>query len=50
MATSTMNPAMADKGLTAGATDHVPLRTWICVMGDELFPARHCRNAGSQLG
>jgi DHA2 family multidrug resistance protein len=33
MATTTMNPAMTAKNLTTEATDHVPLKTWICVLG-----------------
>jgi DHA2 family multidrug resistance protein len=32
MATTTTNPAMT-ANLAQGATDHVPLKTWICVMG-----------------
>jgi DHA2 family multidrug resistance protein len=33
MATTTMNPAMTSRNLTKEATDHVPLKTWICVLG-----------------
>jgi DHA2 family multidrug resistance protein len=33
MATTTMTPAIAGEGQTATASDHVSLRTWICVMG-----------------
>ena len=33
MATTTMNPAMAAETPTTEATDHVPLKTWICVIG-----------------
>ena len=33
MATTKMNSAMAESGLTAEASDHVSLKTWICVMG-----------------
>src|ERR1700722_5397763 len=32
MATTAMNPAGA-KNLTPKAADHVPLKTWICVLG-----------------
>src|SRR5580658_646309 len=33
MATATMNPATTAKGPTTKATDHVSLKTWICVLG-----------------
>lgn len=33
MVTTTMNPAMAAGNLTSGASDGVPLKTWICVIG-----------------
>ncbi len=33
MATTTMNPAMTARNLTTEATDRVPLKTWICVLG-----------------
>lgn len=33
MATTTMDPAIAPKHLTAEASDRVPLKTWICVIG-----------------
>ena len=33
MATTTMNPAIAAKHLTSEASDRVPLKTWICVIG-----------------
>jgi DHA2 family multidrug resistance protein len=33
MAIATMNPARATKNLTAQTADHVPLKTWICVLG-----------------
>jgi MFS transporter, DHA2 family, multidrug resistance protein len=33
MATTTVNPAMAARNLTAEASDAVPLKTWICVIG-----------------
>jgi DHA2 family multidrug resistance protein len=32
MATATMNPAKT-ANLALGAQDHVPLKTWICVLG-----------------
>src|SRR6185437_2633723 len=33
MATTTMDPAIVRKHLTAETADHVPLKTWICVIG-----------------
>lgn len=33
MATTTMNPAMAAKSLASEASDHVTVKTWICVIG-----------------
>jgi DHA2 family multidrug resistance protein len=33
MATTTINPAMAAKKPTTEASDHVSLKTWICVLG-----------------
>jgi len=33
MATTTINPAMTAGNLPTEATDHVPLKTWICVIG-----------------
>src|SRR6185437_3367606 len=33
MATTTMDPAIVRKHLTAEASDRVPLKTWICVIG-----------------
>lgn len=33
MATTTMDRAIAARNIAGQATDHVPLKTWICVMG-----------------
>src|SRR5881392_3002998 len=33
MATTTINPTMTTGTLGAKDTDHVPLKTWICVLG-----------------
>ena len=33
MATTTMSPAIASKNITTETTDHVSLKTWICVLG-----------------